>query len=82
MAITTFDQAGKLSATLAETIHATFTAEQLEIGKQNGYRYSKRFNLAPGLHQVRIGVRDVNSGLMGTSVAWVDVPTRTTRNSP
>ncbi len=74
VAITTFDQAGKILATLAETIHTTFTAEQLEMGKQNGYRYSKRFNLAPGLHQVRIGVRDVNSGLMGTSVAWVDVP--------
>ena len=74
VAITTFDQTGKISTTLAETISATFTAEQLEMGKQNGYRYSRRFNLAPGLHQVRIGVRDINSGLMGTSVAWVDIP--------
>lgn len=74
VAVAVFDKAAKISTTEAETIHTTFTPEQVEMGKQNGYRYSKRLSLVPGLYQIRIGVRDLNGDLMGTSMAWVEVP--------
>ena len=74
VAVAVLDRSGKISNSLAEAINASFTTEQLGKGKQKGYRYSKRLSLAPGLYQVRIGVRDVNSGLMGTSRSWVSVP--------
>jgi len=69
-----FDKAGKMALTFSEPITASFNPEQLEKGKQNGYRYAKRIKLSPGLYQLRVGIRDVNSGLMGTSTSWVTVP--------
>lgn len=72
--VVVFDHEGKIASSLSETISAGFTSEQLEKAKHNGYRYSKRLNLSPGLHQIRIGVRDVNGSLMGTSMSWADVP--------
>jgi len=74
IAVVIFDRTGKISNSFAEGINTVFTPEQLEKAKRNGYRYSKRLSLAPGLYQMRVGVRDVNSGLMGTSSSWVDVP--------
>ncbi len=74
VAIAVLDRSGKTSNSIAETINAAYTPAQLEKAKQNGYRYSKRLSLLPGLYQVRVGVRDVNGQLMGTSSSWVNVP--------
>jgi hypothetical protein len=74
VAVAVLDRSGKISNSIAEAINAAYTTEQLEKAKQKGYRYSKRLTLAPGLYQVRVGVRDVNGGLMGTSTSWVNVP--------
>jgi VWFA-related protein len=74
VAIVVFDHYGKAADSFSETVAAAFTPEQLEHARRNGYRYSKRLTLPPGLYQVRIGVRDANSQLMGTSMSWVDVP--------
>jgi len=72
--VAVFDHDGKMANSISEAISAGFTAEQMEKAKLNGYRYSKRLTLAPGLYQLRIGVRDVNGGLMGTSMSWAEVP--------
>jgi hypothetical protein len=69
-----FDHEGKMTSNSSETISAAFTAEQLEKARHNGYRYNKRLKLAPGLYQLRVGIRDVNGSLMGTSLSWVEVP--------
>jgi VWFA-related protein len=74
VAVAIVDRSGKVSDSFAESINADFTEEQLGKARQQGYRYSKRLALAPGLYQLRIGVRDVSSGLMGTSSSWVEVP--------
>ena len=74
VAVAVIDRSGKISHSVAETIKAAFTPERLEKAKQKGYRYSKRLDLAPGLYQIRVGVRDVNGQLMGTSSSWVSVP--------
>ena len=73
-AVVIFDHQGKVSTSFADPITAALTSEQLEKGKQNGYRYNKRLKILPGLYQIRLGVRDVNGGLMGTSMSWVTVP--------
>ncbi len=76
VAVVVLDRNGKVSQSSAENITAAFTPEQLENARQNGYRYSQRLNMPPGLYQIRIGVRDENGGLMGTSTSWVNVPDR------
>ena len=74
VAIVVFDREGKAANSFSETITAAFTPAQLENARRSGYRYSKRLPLPPGLYQIRIGVRDANSELMGTSMSWVTVP--------
>lgn len=74
VAVAVLDRSGKTSNGIAETINAAFTPEQLEKAKQNGYRNTRRLDLSPGLYQIRVGVRDVNGQLMGTSSSWVNVP--------
>ena len=71
---TIFDHNGKLSDTIAQSLKAALTAEQVERAKREGFRYQKRLVLKPGLYQLRIGVRDVATNRMGTSISWVDVP--------
>jgi hypothetical protein len=35
--------------------------------------------LAPGLYQVRVGVRDIKSGKIGSAMQWIDVPKVSTK---
>jgi VWFA-related protein len=73
-AVAIFDRSGKVASSFAEPVTASFSREQMERGKQNGFRYNKRIKLSPGLYQIRLGIRDLNGGLMGTSTSWVTVP--------
>src|SRR5438132_2350273 len=36
--------------------------------------YAFRAWLAPGLYQVRLGIRDLNSGRLGSAMQWIEVP--------
>jgi len=36
--------------------------------------YNNRLPLAPGLYQVRVATRDINSGRVGSAQQWVEVP--------
>jgi hypothetical protein len=36
--------------------------------------YNSRLPLAPGLYQVRVATRDINSGRVGSAQQWVEVP--------
>lgn len=74
------DESGKIAKTFAETVTTTFTAGQLESAKTRGLRYTRRLDVAPGLYQVRVGVRDVNSSSMGTSMSWIEVPKLQAKN--
>jgi VWFA-related protein len=74
IAVAVYDGSGNLADSFADNIKGTATAPQLEQAKQTGYRYSKRIKLKPGLYQLRSGVRDSGSELLGTSMAWVEVP--------
>jgi VWFA-related protein len=69
-----FDRDGKVAETVAETISSTLTPAQLAEARRRGYRYRRRLKLKPGLYQVRVGVREVGSEVVGTSTSWVEVP--------
>lgn len=46
-----------------------------EGGNQNSSSiYNSRLPLAPGLYQVRVATRDINSGRVGSAQQWVEVP--------
>jgi len=72
--VVVFDGTGKISTSFADTVKGMLTADQFERAKRNGYRYTNRVNLKPGLYQFRAGVREVGTELIGTSVSWVEVP--------
>jgi VWFA-related protein len=74
LAVVAFDSSAKIVHSFAQQIKGEMRAEHLEQAKKNGFRYSTRLKLKPGLHQLRIGVRDTGSELTGTAMAWVDVP--------
>lgn len=42
--------------------------------KRKGAIYGFRAWLPPGLYQVRVGVRDVNSGRLGTAMQFIEIP--------
>jgi VWFA-related protein len=68
------DKDGTVAHTVAETMTATLTPAQLAEARRIGYRYTRRLNLKPGLYQVRVGMREMGSELLGTTSAWVEIP--------
>jgi VWFA-related protein len=42
--------------------------------KRKGVIYGFRAWLPPGLYQVRVGIRDVNSGRLGSAMEWIQIP--------
>ena len=42
--------------------------------KRKGIIYGFRAWLPPGLYQVRVGIRDVNSGRLGSAMEWIEIP--------
>jgi hypothetical protein len=42
--------------------------------KRKGVIYGFRAWLPPGLYQVRVGIRDVNSGRLGSAMEWIEIP--------
>jgi hypothetical protein len=42
--------------------------------KRKGVIYGFRVWLAPGLYQVRVGIRDVMSGRLGSAMEWIEIP--------
>jgi len=45
-----------------------------ESQKPSGTIYNSRLPLQPGLYQVRVAARDINSGQMGSAQQWIEIP--------
>jgi hypothetical protein len=60
--------------TFNEQIRGSLSAEQLNLAKRNGYRYTKRIDLKPGLYNIRVGLMETGTGKIGTTLSWVEVP--------
>lgn len=77
-----FNSDGKRVDLKSETIQGNLRPERAELAKQNGIIYLKRFQLKPGLYQVRIGVREAGGERVGTAAAWVEVPDTSKKLTP
>lgn len=69
-----FDSAGNQVEGLSSVVEAKMTQENIERAKADGYRYTRRLTLKPGVYQVRIGVREEGSDRMGTATTWMEIP--------
>ncbi len=69
-----YDSAGKQIEAFSTDIQGDLTQERFAQARNYGYWYSRRLALEPGVYQARVGVREKNTGRMGTSMAWVEVP--------
>ncbi|HTY64300.1 MAG TPA: VWA domain-containing protein [Acidobacteriota bacterium] len=69
-----FDSSGKQVDSLATKVEGTLAQERVDKGRSNGYLFSKLLTLKPGIYQARVGVREMESDLMGTTSAWIEVP--------
>ncbi len=68
------DADGTTTDMVQDVIQVRLSGEHPEQVKDKLIRYVKRLTLKPGLHQIRVGVRDSRTDLMGTASAWVEVP--------
>lgn len=70
---TVFDDRGNSGAGFNNRI--TIDAPSVEAAREGrGLTYGYPVYLGPGLYQVRVGVRDENTGRAGTAHAWVVIP--------
>lgn len=70
---TVFDEKGNVGATFNNRL--TITAPSVEAisgGRELTYGYP--VYVAPGIYQVRVGVRDEKSGRAGSAHGWIEVP--------
>jgi VWFA-related protein len=72
--IATIDASGTVTGITQDKTRVKMAAASFESANQRTYRYAKRLALKPGTYQVRIAVRNTESGLIGTAAAWVHVP--------
>jgi VWFA-related protein len=69
-----YDEFGKMRGGFSETEKASLTPEQLQQAKVGGLPYSKGVELPPGIYQIRLAVRDNNTGAIGTTSKYLEVP--------
>ena len=72
-----YDTQGVRVDAKSEIVSGNLPSRSLDLAKESGYTYARRVSLKPGLYQVRVGVRELNTERMGTAVAWVEVPNLT-----
>jgi VWFA-related protein len=72
--IAIFDEAGKIVKTYNEKLKGSLSPDQLNAAKRNGYRYSKRIDLKPGIYNIRVGLLEARTEKIGTAVSWIEIP--------
>jgi VWFA-related protein len=69
-----YDSSGKQVEAVSTKVQGILTQDRVAQGQAKGYVFTKQLTLRPGVYQARIGVREIESGRMGTASAWVEVP--------
>lgn len=52
----------------------TFAADSAQLKGQQSIVWNQQLPLAPGLYQVRVAVRDRQSGRTGSAMQWIEIP--------
>jgi VWFA-related protein len=68
-----YNDQGKVGATFKEQVTIAPAPNQTRQPGQ-AFVYNYHVKLAPGLYQIRVGVRDEKSGKVGTVNEWIEVP--------
>ncbi|MCA1630300.1 MAG: hypothetical protein LC774_08195 [Acidobacteria bacterium] len=69
-----FDQAGRNRGGISQTVTADLTEEDYRRALAAGLGYTASTQLAPGYYQVRLVVREVGTGSLGTVSRYFEVP--------
>ncbi|MGH9821911.1 MAG: VWA domain-containing protein [Blastocatellia bacterium] len=70
-----YDQFGRMRGGFSKTLNLALTPRELERAYKDGVPFpSQNAELSPGSYEIRIGVRDKNSGALGTVSRYVEVP--------
>lgn len=68
------DQVGKSRGGISQTVNADLTEEDYRRALATGLSYTANTQLPPGYYQVRLVVRETESGKMGTVSRYFEVP--------
>jgi VWFA-related protein len=69
-----FDSQGKLADNFNDIIALNFLPKTYEETLKRGLLSSRTMNLKPGVYQLRVFVRETDSGLIGTANNFIDIP--------
>jgi VWFA-related protein len=69
-----YSASGEQVDAISAHVEGKLTLDRVEQAKTNGYRFSRRLTLKPGVYQARVGVLEEGTDNIGTAVAWVEVP--------
>lgn len=69
-----YDEVGKLRGGFSETINTTLTPDEYRNALKTGIPYYANTQLPPGYYQLRLAVREVETGNLGTLSRYVEVP--------
>jgi VWFA-related protein len=69
-----FDELGKLRGGFNETIAASLTPQEFNKLAAGGFTYSANTSLPAGVYQIRLAVRDNQTGNIGTLSRYLEVP--------
>ena len=69
-----YDDKGKPVNSFVGRLRVFPVPEDAPAEKRKQAIYGFRAWLAPGLYQVRVGIRDLNSGRLGSAMQWIQVP--------
>ena len=69
-----FDQVGKNRGGISQTVNADLSEEDYQHALTNGLSYTASTQAAPGYYQVRLVVREVGTGKMGSISKYFEVP--------
>jgi hypothetical protein len=69
-----FDQLGKNRGGISQTVNADLSEEDYQHALTNGLSYTASTQAAPGYYQVRLVVREVGTGKMGSISKYFEVP--------
>jgi VWFA-related protein len=69
-----FDQAGRRRGGFSDTVNLNLTKEDYQRAQTEGLTYSASTELPPDYYQVRVVVREVSSGNLGTFSKYLEIP--------
>lgn len=75
-----FDQVGRSRGGFSETVNANLTEQDYQRALLTGITYSASTQVPPGYYQVRLVVREAETGSMGTVSRYFEVPDLSNKN--